>query len=154
MKKQLLELMESESMTPAKFADEIGVQRSSISHILSDRNKPSYDFILKILNRFPKLNAEWLISGQGPMNKAITSSIKDVKQTSLFDSNVLHNKNSNQDFIQSNEIISENIKKQDNVKKEENIPIQTNKLEFTNVNNIKLVMLFYNDGTFEQFNPR
>ena len=50
MKEQLTRIMEAEGMTPAKFADEIGVQRSSISHIISGRNKPSYDFIVKILN--------------------------------------------------------------------------------------------------------
>lgn len=50
-------------MTPTSFADEIGVQRSSVSHVLSGRNKPSMEFIQKILQRFPKVDAAWLISG-------------------------------------------------------------------------------------------
>lgn len=50
-------------MTPSSFADEIGVQRSSVSHVLSGRNKPGMEFIQKVLHRFPKVDAAWLISG-------------------------------------------------------------------------------------------
>lgn len=48
-------------LTPSYFADEIGVQRSSISHILSGRNKPSFEIIQKIVKRFPHLGYEWLM---------------------------------------------------------------------------------------------
>lgn len=51
-------------MTNATFADTIGVQRSSISHVLSGRNKPSIDFIQKILEAFPKVDANWLVAGK------------------------------------------------------------------------------------------
>ncbi len=51
-------------MTNASFADKIGVQRSSISHVLAGRNKPSIDFIQKILNAFPKVDAAWLVTGK------------------------------------------------------------------------------------------
>ncbi len=69
MKDRLQKIIISEGLTPAILADEIGVQRSGISHILSGRNNPSYDFLQKILIRFPKLNAEWLLLGQGSMYK-------------------------------------------------------------------------------------
>ncbi len=52
-----------------RFADEINVQRSGISHILSGRNKPGLDFIYKILNTYPDLNPDWLIMGRGEMLK-------------------------------------------------------------------------------------
>ncbi|PKR81676.1 hypothetical protein CW751_03885 [Brumimicrobium salinarum] len=51
-------------MTNAAFADKIGVQRSSISHVLAGRNKPSVDFIQKILKNFPKVDPGWLITGE------------------------------------------------------------------------------------------
>lgn len=51
-------------MTNSTFADEIGVQRSSISHVLAGRNKPSIDFIQKILDTFPKVDANWLVTGK------------------------------------------------------------------------------------------
>jgi len=72
MKDRLVKFLQSESLTASKFADEIGVQRSSVSHILSGRNNPSYEFIIKTLHRFPKLNAEWLLMGSGDMYKGIT----------------------------------------------------------------------------------
>jgi transcriptional regulator with XRE-family HTH domain len=77
MKDRLLKFLEEESLTAGKFADEIGVQRSSISHILSGRNNPGYDFFQKILKRYPHLNAEWLITGSGKMTKT-------PQQASLF----------------------------------------------------------------------
>ena len=51
-------------MTASQFAEEIGVQRSSVSHILSGRNKPSLEFIQKVINRFPKVDSTWLINGK------------------------------------------------------------------------------------------
>ena len=67
MKERLIQLLDLEQLTPSKFADIIGVQRSSVSHVISGRNKPSFDFIQKTLTAFPGLNAEWLILGQGSM---------------------------------------------------------------------------------------
>ena len=52
-------------ISPSKFADEIGVQRANISHILSGRNKPSLDFIQKILIRWNEINPHWLLLGKG-----------------------------------------------------------------------------------------
>ncbi len=67
MKERLIQLLDLEQLTPSKFADIIGVQRSSVSHVISGRNNPSFDFIQKTLTGFPGLNAEWLIVGQGTM---------------------------------------------------------------------------------------
>ena len=49
----------------SSFAEKIGVQRSSISHILSGRNKPSLDFVLKVLSSFPDVELYWLLNGKG-----------------------------------------------------------------------------------------
>lgn len=57
-------VMKANELNAATFADRIGVQRSNLSHILTGRNKPSLDFIEKMLSQFPKVNASWLISGQ------------------------------------------------------------------------------------------
>ena len=70
MKDRLLKIISSEGLTSALLADKLGVQRSGISHILSGRNYPSFDFLQKLLIHFPKLNAEWLILGQGAMYKS------------------------------------------------------------------------------------
>jgi len=73
MKERLSKIITSEGLTPSLLAEEIGVQRSGISHILSGRNYPSFDFLQKLLERFPKLNAEWLILGKGNIYKPTVS---------------------------------------------------------------------------------
>jgi len=63
-------ILQTKNLSPSKFADEIGVQRSSISHIMSGRNKPSLDFIIKVLDSFNEISAEWLLKGLGTMSKS------------------------------------------------------------------------------------
>lgn len=60
---RIKQLMRESELSAATFADIIGVQRSSISHILSGRNKPSLDFILKLLHAYPSVSSEWLLKG-------------------------------------------------------------------------------------------
>lgn len=60
-------IMQHEGMTSGQFAQEIGIQNSTLSHILNSRNNPSLDVMKKILNRFPSIYSDWLILGQGPM---------------------------------------------------------------------------------------
>ncbi len=67
---RILLVLKIKNLSPSKFADEIGIQRSSMSHIMSGRNLPSLDLILKILQKFKDINSEWLIQGIGPMLKS------------------------------------------------------------------------------------
>lgn len=81
MENRLIQLLKAEGINPTRFAERIGVQRSSMSHILSGRNKPSYDFIVKILESFHAVNPDWLLRGKGLMYK------NDIPaQPGLFDS--------------------------------------------------------------------
>ena len=64
---RLKEWMNYKGVKSSEFALKIGVNKATISHILSGRNKPSIDFLAKLLNFYPKLNANWLISGIGYM---------------------------------------------------------------------------------------
>ena len=63
--------METEGLKASEFADTIGVNRATISHILSGRNKPSIDFFEKLLQAYPNLNSNWLITGIGYMTAQI-----------------------------------------------------------------------------------
>jgi transcriptional regulator with XRE-family HTH domain len=67
MNERIQLILKTKNISASKFADEIGVQRSSISHILSGRNNPSLDFIQKVLKRFPDINSSWILSGKGSM---------------------------------------------------------------------------------------
>ena len=61
--KRLEQLMENHQLNAAAFAEKIGVQRSSVSHILSRRNKPSLEFILKVQAEFTEADFDWLLLG-------------------------------------------------------------------------------------------
>ena len=67
---RLQKIMDYYSESASSFAEKIGVQRSSISHILSERNKPSLEFVLKIVSSFPEVELYWLLNGKGvfPVN--------------------------------------------------------------------------------------
>ena len=128
-------------MTNASFADEIGVQRSSISHVLAGRNKPSIDFIQKILVAFPKVNADWLVTGKKIGRTIESENTSDVREESI--------------------VKDESIQEESSVQEEEPI---TNKgrskgeSEDTSVNDglprITKILVFYDDGTFEETVPR
>jgi len=70
---RLKKILDHHQLTASLFADKIGVQRSSISHILSGRNKPSLDFILKVTNTFLDVDIYWLLNGKGVFPKKGTS---------------------------------------------------------------------------------
>lgn len=85
MKNRLQKFMQAEGLSASRLADMLDIQPSNVSHILSGRNKPGYDFLTKILSRFPKLNSDWLLLGIGSMYRR-TDAGKDVSSVSLADS--------------------------------------------------------------------
>lgn len=62
-------IMDYHQLSPSAFADRIKVQRSSISHLLSGRNKPSLDFVLKVVKEFDMVDLYWLLNGKGTFPK-------------------------------------------------------------------------------------
>ncbi len=70
MNNRLKQFLAAENITQAQFADNINVVRASVSHVLSGRNNPSYEFIRSIMEKYPELNIEWLIFGSGKMYKS------------------------------------------------------------------------------------
>ena len=81
---RLKKILENHQLTASLFADKIGVQRSSISHILSGRNKPSLDFILKVTNEFSDVDIYWLLNGKGQYPKT-----QDTQTTNSTHSNYI-----------------------------------------------------------------
>jgi len=98
--------MKQENVSASKFADDIGVQRSSISHILSERNKPSLELIQKILNKYPKVNPEWLLTGKFTVLN---------EQADLFTQNQTDNIKNNNDKPKEGEINKITNVKKDNL---------------------------------------
>ena len=99
MYQRLKNWMESEGLKSSVLADIIGVNRATISHILSGRNKPSIDFLEKLLSAYPNINANWLISGIGYMHSDIkknevVSAKKIGKVVVFYDDNSFEQLNS------------------------------------------------------------
>lgn len=141
MKERIIKFLSVNNLTSTKFADVVGVQRSSISHILSGRNKPSFDFIEKMLIAYPDLNAQWLITGNGNMN---------INQTSLFN-------NDENPIITSRESNIQEIKDNSEVKMDSENDLKLNTKEFNNSANvptdIERVIIFYTNGSFKEYKP-
>ena len=88
--KRITQILEEQQLSSSAFADTIGVQRSSISHVLSGRNKPSLEFILKTARAFPAYSTDWLLFGKSsesqvtypePIEQASTPTVQDIAFT-------------------------------------------------------------------------
>ena len=79
MRYHLKNWMESEGLKSSELADNIGVNRATISHVLSGRNKPSIEFLKKLLSAYPNLNSNWIITGIGYMNTE-----KEAKEVKFY----------------------------------------------------------------------
>lgn len=89
IEKRLQLIMASNHLTASSFADRIGVQRSNVSHVLNGRNKPGYDFLLKVVHAFPKVNTHWLLTGEdASVNSAADPiSAEQINPEKLVESN-------------------------------------------------------------------
>ena len=85
MNNRLKQFLAAENITQAQFADNINVVRASVSHVLSGRNNPGFDFIKAMMAQYPRLNIEWLIFGKGKMYKDIEA----PKETEFTESSQL-----------------------------------------------------------------
>ena len=143
MKERLLEFLRKENKTSAQLAEEIGVQASGISHILSGRNNPSLDFILKMLEKYQFLSTDWLLFGKGTL-------YKDSRMQSLFDTDTLNSLEGNE-FRQGKAETSQMIDFQEKIKNREEKKTIENPVE--SQSDVIKIVWFYNDNSFEEFFP-
>ena len=141
MRDRILKIMEREGLTPSKFAESIGIQRSAMSHIISGRNNPSLDVLLKILERFTY--SDWLLFGKGEM----------IREHVLTEPNLFTNMLENRPNVQ---VVAEN-RKEIGVE----IPVNIQKQPVVEQvicqekpsKNVSKIMIFYSDNTFDTFVP-
>lgn len=67
MKDRINQIIRAKNLTAAEFAMKLGIQPSSVSHLLAGRNNPSLDFVKKLKETFPEYNLDWIIFGKGPV---------------------------------------------------------------------------------------
>jgi transcriptional regulator with XRE-family HTH domain len=144
MKERLLEFLKNENKSSAQLADEIGVQASGISHILSGRNNPSLDFVLKMLEKYQFLSTDWLLFGKGSM-------YKEAKMPNLFDFDLVTNRESNERRTKGEQTRSE-TEFQD-VIKDRLVKASAAPADKSTSEVVKIVW-FYENNSFEEFFPR
>ncbi len=146
MKERILVFLQNENKSYAQFAEEIGVQPSGISHILSGRNNPSLDFIVKMLLKYPSLSADWLLFGRGAMHKY-------VSQPTLFDTEPQFEPGK---AVLPLEGINVTPVSPDLPEGVENAP-DAKEMELKEVSNghkrLTRVMFFYSDKSFSEYRP-
>ncbi len=138
--KRLEIILDYYSLTASSFADKINVQRSSLSHLLSGRNKPSLDFILKIIEVFPDVDLYWILNGKGNFPKSTDSEKNHHLENAISSSE------------KQSDLFSNSGEPQNNTKNEE----FSSESLFKNPNNsaIEKIVVLYKDGTFSEFKPR
>ncbi len=134
-------IMTTHNYTPSVFADEIGVQRSSMSHVLNGRNKPSLDFLEKIIIQFPRVDAKWLITGQHSEKSKVTEEDVDNDSSSI--------RLETSDKIQVDKSNATIEKDKDIISKEK---MEKIKSDSTNDKEIEKVIFIYTDSTFKIIN--
>lgn len=143
MRERILKIMEREGLTPSKFAETIGIQRSAMSHIISGRNNASLDVLMKIFERFTYVDPDWLLFGKGEMTREQTSSSPDL--------------------FTNTPIIQPEIQPQREYRQETKVEIPVNILKQPVIEkimcedrpskNVSKIMIFYSDNTFDTFIP-
>lgn len=149
--KRLEIILDYYSLNASSFADKIGVQRSSLSHLLSGRNKPSLDFILKILEVFPDVDLYWILNGKG-------SFPKNAEQFDKKENNIEQVVKQNSPTPSNTEIIPENLFSE--LKNQNPIPVldtkkteNHNSTKESNSDAIDKIVIFYKNGTFKSYVP-
>lgn len=139
--KRLETVLEYYNLTASSFADKINVQRSSMSHLLSGRNKPSLDFILKLVDEFPEVSLEWILNGKGSFPKdlyapapSIIQPEKKIEPSNIED--LFSNK-----YIENNEVFEEQKVK------------QISNSENHSEGEIDRIVVFFKNGTFKNYIP-
>ena len=127
--KRLELILDFYSLSASAFADKIGVQRSGLSHLLSGRNKPSLDFILKIVEHFPEVDLQWILTGKG---NAPGHSVDLFAAPSPATTN-----------------------EKPVAKLTDNVPAPTEKgIVKSGKASIQKIVIFYSDGTFSEYDPQ
>ncbi len=155
-KDKIEKIMQVENLNSAQFAAEIGIQGSTLSHILNGRNKPSLDVLKKIMNRFRTINPEWLILDIGTMYRQE----KHSQTPTLFDSfdeNITKSEEYTPKSVLKTNLPNESIQKKNEISVERPAPntmqsavVEIQKIELPG-KTVKKIIVYYTDNTFQEF---
>ena len=148
MNTRLKQFLAAENITQAQFADTIDVVRASVSHVLSGRNNPSFDFIRAMMQHYPDLNIEWLMFGKGRMYKENrTSEVQTQMEDILFPPEPVEDVQTD-DFSLNSEHCSEGLS---NITPLNELNTSNNNIQMTvNQRKVTKIIVLFDDGTFQE----
>ena len=133
--KRLEKLLEYYGLSATAFSEKVNFNRSTISHLLSGRNKPSLEFVMKVVNTFQEVDLYWLLNGKGSF-PASTDTTKISKTVSQPDAQIRQAANATSN--------SENLEATTSLLSEETVkPVKT----------VERIIIFYKDGSFKEYLP-
>lgn len=143
--KRIQKIMDKNDLNASSFAEAISVGRSSISHILSGRNKPSLDLVMNIVQRFPEVDLYWLLNGKGSFPKTDMLPVqKNSTESSSIDQHEIEEKASRKKSEPST--TPDLFSSPDLEEKDKESTIIKGK-------NITKVIILYSDGSFKDYYP-
>lgn len=154
MNTRLKQFLDAENISQSQFADTIKVVRASVSHVLSGRNNPSYEFIRAIMNSYPELNIEWLMLGKGKMYKSAPTEVPPTPaqpqiQSLFYDDEDLFD--SPKSTAQESNIPAQQRESKVSTQSSTNInTLSEVKQSTVKQRNIVKIIVMFDDGTFQE----
>lgn len=145
--KRLETILDYYNLSASAFADKINVQRSSLSHLLSGRNKPSLDFIIKVIEVFPEVDLYWILNGKGnfPKSENLPQTVlEEEKNTSSL--SFLETANPKPDLFS-------NVEKGITPTLLESNAVESINSENNAAEEIERIVVFFKNGTFKNYKP-
>jgi transcriptional regulator with XRE-family HTH domain len=148
MKDRIKKIMQHYGLTAVKFSTETGIQRSALSHVMSGRNKPSLDFVMKILQRYEQLNPKWLLTGKGKMFETATEKPVTVstEEPLLFDQD-----EKTESMVKSEEPPVYQTKQNTEKRRQDSSYLPALGAEESD---IEQIIIFFRDGSFKSYQQR
>ena len=149
MRDRLKQFLSMEGLTPARFAEVMGIQRSGISHLLSGRNKPSFEFLEKMMTAYPDVNPEWLILGRGRPYKNDRPQDADEQKIDLFTEFPESDTNEEVPLSSDDQYFDEQIAPEQRAENRK-FGFEPATPRAASVKTITRIIVFFNDGTYEE----
>ncbi|WP_025740214.1 helix-turn-helix domain-containing protein [Aquimarina pacifica] len=151
---RIQKIMDHNGISASSFADYLGVGRSSISHILSGRNKPSLDFVMKIIEAYTDVDMQWLLYGKGTFPKSNNTLTENIKMETPKNISITQEVSSPSTEIEQ-DLFSQTILKE----KMESTYIEPEEKKNTSTSfmsneKIDRIVIFYQDGTFTSYETK
>lgn len=154
-------LMKCYGLTPSQFADRTGIQRASVSHIISGRNKPSLEVMQKIYDAFPELDLGWLMTGKGDEPVALDFAAGDAAEAenTLFSQPLtekvpeLSVASPRRVQVEQQEQPARQLQSSRSAERQRKPVVQKPRQQAVSERRIKEIRIFYTDGTYETLLP-